>query len=66
MPTGVTTPVVETMFATLVLPLSQVPPDVLFARVVVPLAHMVVVPVIIDGSGLTVIMAVVKHPPGRV
>ena len=65
-PTGVTTPDEEPMLATLVLPLTHVPPVVASARVVVAFAQTVVVPVITEGNGLMEITAVVKQPPGRV
>lgn len=65
-PTGETTPDEEPMLATLVFPLTQLPPLVVFARVVVPFAHKVVEPVIIDGNGFTVTTAVTKQPPGSV
>ena len=66
MPAGVTTPDEEPMLATLVLPLTHVPPVVASASVVVALAQTVVVPVMIAGNGLMEITAVVKQPPGRV
>lgn len=59
-------PDVEPIFATLVLPLCHVPPLVALASVVVALAQTVVEPVIMDGNGFMVIMAVTKQPPGRV
>jgi hypothetical protein len=62
-PAGVTMPLDEPIFATLVLPLTHVPPLVTQLNVVVPLAHIVVVPVIKDGNGFTVTIAVTKQPP---
>ncbi len=61
--TPVTTPVPETTVAILVLPLIHIPPAEPLLRVVVPpLAHMLVIPVMADGFGLTVTMIVRTQP----
>jgi hypothetical protein len=63
--TPVTTPVPETIVATPVLLLAQVPPPASLNAVVNP-AQTVGVPDIADGSGLTVLTAVAMHPVGKV
>lgn len=64
--TPVTRPEPDTTVATAVLPLLQVPPGVPSAsRVVLP-AQTVVRPVIMKGSGFTVITLVMIQPVGKV
>jgi hypothetical protein len=65
-PTAVTIPLVEPTVATLVFPLTHVPPAVTQLRVVVAFAQKVVVPVINVGNGFTVTVVVAKQPPGNV
>ena len=64
--TPVTTPVDELTVATAGVALLQVPPAVALLNVVVDPAHSVRVPVIAAGRGLTVTVAVRKHPVGSV
>ena len=59
----VTIPVEEATIATLVLPLLHTPPPTELLNVVVLPAHTVVVPVIADGTELTVSATVLRHPP---
>ena len=61
-----TTPVADDTVATPVLLLLQLPNGVLLARDDVPLIQVFVVPVIADGSGLTVTIDVVIQPVGSV
>ena len=60
--TPVTTPVPETIVASVVLPLVQVPPVVGSLNVVVAPAQTLVVPVIADGKGLTVMVIFTAQP----
>ncbi len=60
----VTTPLPEPTVAMDVLLLLQVPPVDVLDNVEVPPTHTVVPPVMTAGNGLTVIMVVVKPPPG--
>lgn len=60
------TPDVEPAVATAVLLLVQVPPVEVVERVTQLLTHMLVLPVITEGSGLTVTVAVTKQLPGNV
>jgi hypothetical protein len=65
-PPPVITPVDGAATAMVVLLLLHVPPEGVLFRVVLPFAQNVVVPVIEDGKGLIVAIAVVKHPPANV
>ena len=60
--TPVTTPVVAPTVAVDVAPLLQVPPGVISPKVVVAPTHMLVVPVIAAGDGLTVMGRVTVQP----
>ena len=66
METPVTTPVPATTVATAGVALLHVPPAVASANVVVKVAHTLVVPVITAGNGLTVTVAVLKQPVGKI
>ncbi len=59
-------PVVEPIVATPVLPLLHVPPGVALLSVVVCPTHMLIVPVMLAGSGNTVNVLVVKQVLGSV
>jgi len=64
--TPVTTPVPATTVAIAGVALLHVPPAVASANVLVKPMHTVVVPVITAGNGLTVTVAVLKQPVGKV
>lgn len=64
-PTPVTTPKLL-MVATLVLPVLHNPPGVVLLKAVVKPAHIIAVPVITDGTELTVTGAVVIQPVDKV
>jgi hypothetical protein len=61
-----TKPLSEPTMATTVLLLLQMPPAVEVLRVVVLPTHTAVMPVIAAGSGLTVIIVVVRQPVPKV
>lgn len=63
--TPVTVPL-ELTVAIVVLLLLQVPPNVVLVSEVVPPVHKLVVPLMADGSGLTVNVANTPQPVGRV
>ena len=62
----VTTPVVNPTVATAVLLLVQLPPPGVSPRFVVDPEQTVLIPVIAVGNGLTVTIAVVKQPVGKI
>ena len=62
--TPVTTPVVEPILATVVVPLVQWPPVVASVKVVVAVPQKLNVPPIADGTAFTVTGAVTLHPVG--
>jgi hypothetical protein len=64
--TPVTMPVPEPTEAIAVLPLLHVPVPVTSLNVELAPAHAAVVPVIDEGSGLTVIAVLIRHPVLRV
>ena len=61
-PTPLTTPVSEPTETTVTALELHVPPGTLFESVVAVLAQMVVVPVMVGGSGFTVTTSVTEHP----
>ena len=63
--TPVAVPVAEPMFATVVVPLVQVPDEVASVNVVVPVPHTLSVPPIAAGFAFTVTGAVLLHPVGN-
>ncbi len=60
--TPVTTPVVKPTLAMVVLLLLQVPPGVALESPPVPPTQTELAPIIADGSGFTVTIAVLVHP----
>jgi hypothetical protein len=54
------------MVATAVLLLVQVPPGTASLRVDVVPAHMLVIPVMVEGNGLTVTIVIAKQPEDKV
>jgi len=63
--TPVASPVTESIVATVVLPLIQVPVPVISPNSVAEPEHMLNVPVIAAGNGLTEIVVIALQPAGK-